>query len=148
MIDNLKIENFLQDFGCAKLEHLQILFGEKNNNFKGVLRGNNVSKKENIFVHNTRIINNNMLVSLDILCEYKKRKRLNRYYLGYEPVIISFPKQNSGIIVQLDNTEVTCLVRVPAQFRTYPHLYDKVLVKVTEIKENKKFIYGYLMRII
>ena len=66
----------------------------------------------------------------------------------YTGKVISFPKQNSGIIVQLDNTEVTCLVRVPAQFRTYPHLYDKVLVKVTEIKENKKFIYGYLMRII
>lgn len=66
----------------------------------------------------------------------------------YTGKVISFPKQNSGIIVQLDNTEVTCLVRVPAQFRTYPHLYDKVLIKITEIKENKKFIYGYLMRII
>ena len=66
----------------------------------------------------------------------------------YTGKVICFPKQNSGIIVQLDNTEVTCLVRVPAQFRTYPHLYDKVLIKITEIKENKKFIYGYLMRII
>ena len=66
----------------------------------------------------------------------------------YTGKVISFPKQNSGIIVQLDNTEVTCLVRVPAQFRTYPHLYDKVLIKVTEIKENKKFKNGYLTRII
>lgn len=90
MIDNLKIENFLQDFGCARLEHLQILYGEKNNNFKYILRSNNVRKKENIFVHNTRTIDNKMLVALDILCEYKKRKRLDRYYLGYDPVIISF----------------------------------------------------------
>lgn len=90
MIDNLKIENFLQDFGCARLEHLQILYGEKNNNFKYILRSNNVRKKENIFVHNTRTIDNKMLIALDILCKYKKRKRLDRYYLGYDPVIISF----------------------------------------------------------
>lgn len=66
----------------------------------------------------------------------------------YTAKVINFPRQNSGIIVQLDNTKVTCLVRVPAQFRNYPHLYDNVLIKITEIKENKKFIYGYLMRII
>ena len=29
-----KVLNFLQDFGCCKLEHLQILFNDKNNNFK------------------------------------------------------------------------------------------------------------------
>ena len=66
----------------------------------------------------------------------------------YTGRVIGFPKQNSGILVQLNNTEVTSLVRVPAKFRSYPHLFDNVLIKVTEIKENKKFIYGYLMRII
>lgn len=66
----------------------------------------------------------------------------------YTGKVIAFPKQNSGILVQLNNTEVTSLVRVPAKFRNYPHLFDNVLIKVTEIKENKKFIYGYLMRII
>lgn len=90
MVDYLKVENFLQDFGCAKLEHLQILYKEKNNNFKSIANSNNVSKKGDIFVHNTRIIDDKMLVALDILCEYKKRKRLNRYYLGYDPVIITF----------------------------------------------------------
>ena len=54
----------------------------------------------------------------------------------------------NNIIVQLDNTNVTCLIRIPARFNNYPHYLDNVLIRVTEIKEDKKFIYGYLMRII
>ena len=48
MIDKLKVLNFLQDFGCAKLEHLQILFDGKNDNFKSILSSNMVSKKGDI----------------------------------------------------------------------------------------------------
>ena len=66
----------------------------------------------------------------------------------YTGTVIAFPKNNSGILVQLDNTEVTVLTRVPAKFNNFPHYMSKVLIKVTEIKENKKFIYGYLVRII
>lgn len=66
----------------------------------------------------------------------------------YTGKVIAFPKQNSGVIVQLDNTNVTALVRVPARFNTYPHYLDNVLIKVSEIKEAKKLIYGHLMRII
>lgn len=66
----------------------------------------------------------------------------------YTGKVIAFPKKNSGVIVQLDTSNITCLVRVPARFNNYPHFLDKVLIKVTEIKENKKLIYGYLMRII
>lgn len=66
----------------------------------------------------------------------------------YTGTVIAFPKQNSGIIVQLDNPGITCLIRVPAKFNNYPHYLDNVLVKITEIKEQKKLIYGYLMRII
>ena len=51
------------------------------------------------------------------------------------------------IIVQLDITNITCIVRVPARFNNYPHYLDNVLIRVTEIRENKKLIYGYLMRI-
>ncbi len=51
----------------------------------------------------------------------------------------------SGIIVQLDNSNVTCMCRIPARFNNYPHFMDKVLIKATEIRENKKFIYAYLM---
>ena len=66
----------------------------------------------------------------------------------YKGKLIAFPKKNSGVIVQLDNTNVTCLVRVPSRFNNYPHYLDNVLIRVTEIKEDKKLIYGYLMRII
>lgn len=51
-------------------------------------------------------------------------------------------------IVQLDNSNVTCMCKVLARFNSFPHFMDKVLIKVTEIQENKKFIYAYLMRII
>lgn len=90
MVDNLKVMNFLQDFGCARLELLQILFEDKKNNFKSILHSNMVSKKDDIFVHNTRRINNKMLIALDILCKYKVRNRLNKYSLGYDPIVISF----------------------------------------------------------
>ena len=66
----------------------------------------------------------------------------------YTGTVIAFPKNNSGVLVQLDNTEVTVLTRVPARFNSFPHYLEKVLIKVTEIKEEKKFIYGYLVRII
>lgn len=66
----------------------------------------------------------------------------------YTGRVIAFPKQNSGIIVQLDNPGITCLIRVPAKFNSYPHYLDKVLIRITEIKEQKKLIYGYLMRVI
>ena len=66
----------------------------------------------------------------------------------YTGTVIAFPKNNSGVLVQLDNTEVTVLTRVPARFNSFPHYLEKVLIKVTEIKEEKKFIYGYLIRII
>ena len=73
MIDKLKVINFLQDFGCARLNQLQILFDSRNNNFKEILNNSMVSKKGDIFVHNTRKINDNMLIALDILCKYKNR---------------------------------------------------------------------------
>jgi len=88
MVDKLKVINFLQDFGCASIEQLQILFDEPNNNFKNILSGNMVSKKGEIFVHNTRKIDDKMLVALDILCKYKNR--LDKFYLGYDPVVITF----------------------------------------------------------
>lgn len=88
MIDKTKVINFLQDFGCAKLEHLQILFNESNNNFKNILEGKMISKKGEIFVHNTKRIDEKMLIALDILCKYKNR--VSKYYLGFTPVNISF----------------------------------------------------------
>ena len=47
MLNNEKIKamNFLQDFGCATLEQLQILFNKPKDNFKDILTTNFVSKK-------------------------------------------------------------------------------------------------------
>ena len=48
MVDKLKVINFLQDFGCARQEQLQILFDDPDNNFKSILSGNMISKKDDI----------------------------------------------------------------------------------------------------
>ena len=49
---------------------------------------------------------------------------------------------------KLDLADITCIVRVQAKFNNYPHYMQKVLIKITEINETKKIIYGYLMRIL
>lgn len=66
----------------------------------------------------------------------------------YTGKVIAFPKGNSGVIVQLETTNITCLTRVPAKFNNYPHFLDNVLIRITEIKEDNKKVYAYLMRII
>ena len=88
-----KIINFLQDFGSAKLEHLQRLFDEYNNNFKNILSTNVISKKGDIFVHNTQKIDDNMLVALDILCRYKGR--FITFHRNNFPIYITFLTKDS-----------------------------------------------------
>lgn len=73
MDDKLKIINFIQDFGCATLKQLQILFNKPNDNFKDILSSNVISRKGDIFVHNTatidmKILNN--IVYFQILTLY------------------------------------------------------------------------------
>lgn len=116
MVDKLKVINFLQDFECAKLSQLQILYGDSKNNFKDILNGNLVSKKGDIFVHNTGKVNNNMLVALDILCKYKGR--YIKFYRGYEPICISFLSKDNllyHIIVADEGTQkgVVKLINYP-----------------------------------
>lgn len=43
MVDKLKVINFLQDFGCARLNQLQILYNDEKNNFNNILNSNMVS---------------------------------------------------------------------------------------------------------
>lgn len=45
MVDRLKVINFLQDFGCARLNQLQKLFNAPEDNFRNILTGNLVNKK-------------------------------------------------------------------------------------------------------
>ena len=122
MEDKLKVINFLQDFGCAKLEHLQKLFEEKNNNFKNILNSTMISKKGDIFVHNTKSIDDKMLIALDILCKYKNR--LSKYYLGYEPVVITFLTKENLLyhIIVADEENKNGIVKL---VNTYPNSISK-----------------------
>lgn len=86
--EKIKILNFLQDFGCLRLNQLQILFNKPNDNFKNILTKNFVYKKGDIFIHNNREMNSKMIVALGVLCKYKKR--LKCYWKRYEPVYITF----------------------------------------------------------
>lgn len=102
-----------------------------------------------------RIINIDLekdIYELDAKCFIENPFKNIRKYITengeYTGRVVAFPKKNSGIIVQLDNSNIGCLVRVPARFNRYPHLLDNVLIKITEIKESHKQIYGYLVRII
>lgn len=117
MVDKLKVINFLQDFECAKLSQLQILYSDSKNNFKDILNGNLVSKKGDVFVHNTGKINNNMLVALDILCKYKGRYK--NFYRGYVPISISFLSKDNllyHIIVADEETQkgIVQLINYPS----------------------------------
>lgn len=51
----------------------------------------------------------------------------------YTGKVIAFPKTNSGVIVQLDITNITCLIKIPAKFNNYPHYMDNVLIRISEI---------------
>lgn len=93
----------------------------------------------------------NNIFELDAKCfltnPYKSIRKFISEYGEYTGKVIAFPKKNSGIIIQLDQSNISCLVRVPARFNNYPHYMQNVLIKVTEISETKKLIYGYLMRV-
>lgn len=93
----------------------------------------------------------NNIFKLDAKCfltnPYKSIRKFITEYGEYTGKVIAFPKKNSGIIIQLDQSNISCLVRVPARFNNYPHYMQNVLIKVTEINETKKLIYGYLMRV-
>lgn len=131
MVDKIKVINFLQDFGCARLNQLQILYNDKNNNFRNILDGNMVSKKGDVFVHNTKKINEKMLIALDILCKYKGK--LSKFYLGYDPVILTFltkdnilyhiiiaDEQNKKGIVKLVNSYPLSLPKVDKLILAFP----------------------------
>ena len=94
----------------------------------------------------------NDIFELDAKCFIENPYKNIRKYITengeYTGKVVAFPKRNSGVIVKLDNSNITCLIRVPAKFNNYPHFLDNVLIKITEIKESKKLIYGYLIRII
>ena len=135
MIDKTKVLNFMQDFGCSRLEHLQILFNDKNNNFKNILDNNVVSKKDNIFVHNTKKIDNNMLIALDILCKFKPK--LKQYYIGYEPVLITFLSRDNLVyhIIVADEDNKKGIVKLINAYPLSLPKADKIILAFPDREE-------------
>ena len=126
--EEIKVINFLQDFGCATLRQLQILFCKPNDNFKDILSGNLVSKNGEVFVHNTKTIDDKMLVALDILCKY--RNKLSKYYLGYYPVYISFLTKENLLynIIVADDENAKGIVKIVNSYNITLPKADKLIL--------------------
>lgn len=140
-----RVLNFLQDFGCATEEQLQKLFGCNKSDFKDILSSNTVSKKKNIYVHNTRTVDNKMIAALHVLEEYKDI--YTDFYLGNEPVYISFICKDTSyniLVSDKDNQEgiVKRLNNSPLKF-SYADKYV-LLFKDTSMLEKIKFSKPYL----
>ncbi len=120
MVDKLKVINFLQDFGCARLDQLQKLYNAEDDNFKNILSGNIVSKKGEIFVHNTKKINEKMLIALDILIKYKGR--FVKFYQGYEPIFITFLSKDNLLyhIIVADEENEKGIVKLINSSQSFP----------------------------
>lgn len=104
--ERIKIINFLQDFGCATLKQLQVLYNKPNDNFKDILIGNLVSKKGDIFIHNNAELNMKTINALNVLCRYKGRYK--QFHKGYDPVYITFLTKDNilyNVIVTDKNSE-------------------------------------------
>ena len=86
--ERIKVINFLQDFGCATLKQLQVLYNKPNDNFKDILTGDFVSKKGDIFIHNNAELNMKTINALNVLCRYKGR--FKQFHKGHDPVYITF----------------------------------------------------------
>lgn len=164
MYNKEKVINFLQDFGAARIDQLQRLFNEYNNNFRDILSSNMVSKKGDIFIHNTKKIDENMLVALDILCRYKNR--FKTFHRNNFPIYITFltkdnllyhiivadegnkkgiiklvnsplclPKADRLILAFPDREDVEKIITdIPFLYCTYPDL-DVVNDEITEDEE-------------
>ena len=135
MVNKLQVINFLQDFGCARLSYLQKLYGDENNNFKNVLDGNIVSKKGDIFVHNTKKINEKMLIALDILCKYKNR--FIRFYQGYDPILITFLSNEDLLyhIIVADEENKKGIVKLVNSYPLSLPKADKLIIAFSDSSE-------------
>lgn len=114
---------------------MQKLFNDENNNFKSILSSNLVSKKGEIFVHNTRKINKKMLVALDILCKYKDR--LFKYYMGYDPVLITFLTKDNTMyhIIVADEDNKKGIVKLVNSYPLSIPKVDKLILAFPDGKE-------------
>ena len=147
MVDYLKAMNFVQDFGCARLKQLQILFDGEEDNFKKLLEDKIISQKGDIFVHNTKTINEDMLKAIELLCKFKKR--LKETYLAKYPAVISFMtientlysiivanEDNKEAIIKLLNINVDTIDNADKLLLIFPDASD-----LNNITCEKQFAY-------
>lgn len=123
-----RIIDFLQDFGCATLEQLQILCSERNNNFREILNNNMVSKKGNIFVHNTKKIDKKMIAALDVLCKYKGK--YVHFKKGYDPIYITFLTKDGMVyhIIATDKKNEKAVLKLLKSNSPYFEEADKYIL--------------------
>ena len=69
-------------------------------------------------------------------------------HLGTKTINKSMIRGMLGAEIDFIVMEIDTLSNIAIRFNNYPHYLDNVLIKVTKIKEDKKLIHGYLMRII
>lgn len=132
--EEIEVLNFIQDFGCARIDQLKNLFSH-NINYKNILNSNMVRKKGDIYVHNTKTIDEKMLIALDILCKFKNRCKT--YKTSYFPVNIKFlntnndlyyiivaDKENKKGIIKLINANTEKLNSVDKLILAFPDVTD------------------------
>lgn len=114
--DEIKIINFIEDFGCCKISHLETLFKINKITLKNILREHYINKKNDIIVFKNREVDKKMLAALDVLCKYKGRYKY--FKRNFEPIYITFlsnknevydiivseKKDEDGIIKMLNKT--------------------------------------------
>lgn len=83
-----KIINFIEEFGCAKIKHLETLFEIDKTTLKNILRNHFINRKDDVIVIRNKRIDKKIIAALDVLCEYKGRYKT--FYKNIEPVFISF----------------------------------------------------------
>ena len=89
-LDNkeIKIINFIEDFGCVKVSQLETLFDLDKITLKNILKYHFINKKEDTIIFKNRSIDKKMIAALDVLCRYKGRYKY--FKKDFKPIYISF----------------------------------------------------------
>lgn len=142
-----KIINFIQDFECASLKQLQILFDKHKSNFKELLKTGYVNKTGNVFVYKNKTVNMDMIQLLNVLCEYKGRyKNFNKGKGQNELVFMTKDNTVYSVIVTNKGTE-DGIVRNLKNLTTVTLQADKFILLFeddkyfSKIDFNKEYIY-------
>ena len=118
-LDNkeIKIINFIEDFGCVKVSQLETLFDLDKITLKNILKNHFINKKGDTIIFKNRLIDKKMIAAIDVLCKYKGRYKY--FKKDFKPIYISFlsnkdevysiivseKKDEEGIIKMLNKNE-------------------------------------------